>query len=138
MHPAAGLGIQVGLFVQSLLLGAAMVFLYDLLRMLRRVFLHGIIWVSIEDFFYWLVVSVYFFLRLCQANDGIIRAFILLGMVSGAWLYYRLCSRHFMGWFTKIIFRIKKELKKWYRMVTIKIKKLKKPKKAEESGNENE
>lgn len=136
MHPVAGLWLQLGLFGQSVILGAAMFLLYDLIRMFRRIFLHGIIWVSVEDFFYWLVVGSYFFLRLCQVNDGIIRAYILLGMVLGAWLYYRICSRYFVRWFTKIILRVKKRLKKWYKLVTIKIKKLRKQEE-KESGNEN-
>lgn len=136
MHPVAGLWLQLGLFGQSVILGAAMFLLYDLIRMFRRIFLHGIIWVSVEDFFYWLVVGSYFFLRLCQVNDGIIRAYILLGMALGAWLYYRICSRYFVRLFSKIILRIKKRLKKWYKLVTIKIKKLRKPEE-KESGNEN-
>ena len=108
------------------------------LRIIRRVFLHGIIWISVEDFFYWLAVSVYFFLRLCQVNDGIIRAFIVLGMVFGAWVYYLLCSRHFMRWFSRMIFQVKKQLKKWCKLVTIRVKMLKRPKKSEESETENE
>lgn len=138
MNVVAGLEVQLGLFFQSVLLGAVMVFLYDLLRIIRRVFLHGIIWISVEDFFYWLAVSVYFFLRLCQVNDGIIRAFIALGMVFGAWVYYLLCSRHFMRWFSRMIFQVKKQLKKWCKLVTIRVKKLKRPKKSEESETENE
>lgn len=138
MNVVAGLEVQLGLFFQSVLLGAVMVFLYDLLRIIRRVFLHGIIWISVEDFFYWLAVSVYFFLRLCQVNDGIIRAFIVLGMVFGAWVYYLLCSRHFMRWFSRMIFQVKKQLKKWCKLVTIRVKKLKRPKKSEESETENE
>ena len=138
MDVVAGLEVQLGLFFQAVLLGAVMVFLYDLLRIIRRVFLHGIIWISVEDFFYWLAVSVYFFLRLCQVNDGIIRAFIVLGMVFGAWLYYLLFSRHFMRWLSGIIFLVKKKLKKWQKLVTIRIKKLKRPKKSEESETENE
>ncbi len=138
MNVVAGLEVQLGLFFQSVLLGAVMVFLYDLLRIIRRVFLHGIIWISVEDFFYWLTVSVYFFLRLCQVNDGIIRAFIVLGMVFGAWVYYLLCSRHFMRWFSRMIFQVKKQLKKWCKLVTIRVKKLKRPKKSEESETENE
>ena len=138
MNVVAGLVVPPGLFFQSVLLGAVMVFLYDLLRIIRRVFLHGIIWISVEDFFYWLAVSVYFFLRLCQVNDGIIRAFIVLGMVFGAWVYYLLCSRHFMRWFSRMIFQVKKQLKKWCKLVTIRVKKLKRPKKSEESETENE
>ena len=138
MQPVTGLWIQLGLFLQSVLLGAAMFLLYDMIRMLRRIFLHGIIWISIEDFFYWLIVGVYFFLRLCQVNDGIIRAYILLGMALGAWIYYMLFSRYFVRWLTKIILRIKKRLKKWCKLVTIKIKRLKKPKKEKESGKKNE
>ena len=138
MNVVAGLEVQLGLFFQSVLLGAVMVFLYDLLRIIRRVFLHGIIWISVEDFFYWLTVSVYFFLRLCQVNDGIIPAFIVLGMVFGAWVYYLLCSRHFMRWFSRMIFQVKKQLKKWCKLVTIRVKKLKRPKKSEESETENE
>lgn len=136
MQAAAGLWLQIGLFGQSVVLGAAMFVLYDMVRMFRRIFSHGIIWVSIEDFIYWTVVGTYFFLRLCQVNNGIIRAYILLGMALGALLYYRLVSRHFVRWFTGLVRRIKKELKKYWKFVTIRIKKLWKPEE-EKAGEDN-
>ena len=52
MQPVSGLEIEVMLFVQAMLAGAVLVLVYDLLRVIRRIFVHGIIWVSIEDALY--------------------------------------------------------------------------------------
>ena len=138
MAPVQGLEIEIGLFGQSFLYGVCLFIGYDMLRIIRRVFSHGIIWVSVEDFFYWLVSGGFFFLRLCQVNNGIIRGYILLGMALGAWVYYRLCSRILMRRLTKIVIRMKKQLKKWREMITIRLEKFRKPEKMEETGEKDE
>lgn len=138
MQPVSGLEIEVGMFGQSVLMGILFLVAYDVIRIIRRVFRHGIIWVSIEDFLYWLVVGIWFFLHMCQVNNGIIRGYVLLGIVLGAWMYYRLCSRPLMRCLEKIIISIKKRLKKVRQVVTIRIEKLRTVKKPKESEKKDE
>lgn len=126
MKPVSGLEIELALFGSSLLLGAGLFAVYDVIRILRRIFPHGIVWISLEDLCYWIVASIFFFLRLCQVNNGMIRAYILLGMALGALGYYNLLSRYVMRWLAKMILLVKKQLKKWSKVITIKIEKRKK------------
>lgn len=117
---------------ESLLMGAAMLALYDLLRVIRRVFPHGIVWISLEDAVFWILSAGWFFLRVGKANDGIIRFYIILGVALGALLYYRILSRPLMKYVTLFIRNIKKELKKVKKAATIKISRRKGTQKSEE------
>ena len=122
MKPVSGLETELFLFGRSVLLGAVMFVVYDLLRVLRRIFPRGIFWVSIEDLLYWVAAALYFFLQLCRENNGIIRGYILLGIILGALCYDRMISRFLMEWMTKSVISAKKRLKKLYKKVTMKLK----------------
>ena len=111
---------------------------YDGIRVVRRIFPHGIFMISLEDLVYWMVISVCFFLHLCQVNNGKIRGYVLLGSLLGAWIYYSFCSRFVMRYLTEKIHYLKKRLKKFREMTTIKLNKLRKRKKPEESEKEHE
>lgn len=78
----------------SILVGAALFLLYDVLRIFRRIFPHGNIWIGIEDFVYWLVCTGTVFAMLYWENDGMVRGFALLGLVFGMLLYYLFLSRY--------------------------------------------
>ena len=111
---------------------------YDGIRVVRRIFPHEIFMISLEDLVYWLVISLCFFLHLCQVNNGKIRGYVLLGSLLGAWIYYSFCSRFVMRYLTEKIHYLKKRLKKFREMTTIKLNKLRKRKKPEESEKEHE
>lgn len=76
----------------SVLLGMGLFFLYDILRIFRRIVLHGAIWVGMEDFVYWLICTGAVFVMLYQRNDGMIRGFALGGVGIGMLLYYAFFS----------------------------------------------
>lgn len=89
----------------SVLLGMGLFFLYDILRIFRRVVPHGAVWIGIEDFVYWLICTGAVFVMLYQGNDGMVRGFSLGGVAAGMLLYYFL----FSGFVIKInVFVIKK------------------------------
>ncbi len=129
---------ESALFAQFFLFGVFIVVIYDGLRIFRRIFPHGIIWISLEDGLYWTGIALMFFLQLCRENNGIIRGYIVLGVVLGAAAYYRICSRFFMKYLTKWITDLKKRLKKLCKIVTIKMKKLHSVSKQEESEKRHE
>ncbi len=134
----------------SLLSGAALFFVYDLLRIFRRIVPHGSIWVGVEDFLYWLACTVAVFVMLYLENDGMARGFALGGLVLGMLIYYALLSRFVikanvfvlstvLGFLKRIVrtlfgplYRIikrvllffRKQLKKLWRAVKISINKL--------------
>ncbi len=77
----------------SILLGAGLFFLYDILRIFRRIVPHGNIWIGVEDFIYWLICTGAVFVMLYQENDGMVRGFAMGGIVLGMLLYYLVFSR---------------------------------------------
>ena len=134
MQPVSGLEVEVMLFVQAILAGAGLFLVYDVLRVIRRIFVHGIIWVSIEDALYWMISGFWIFLRICRLNDGIIRGYMLVAGLAGAALYYAVFSRPLMFRITKIIHSAKKQLKKMKNVATIRRDK----RKATKSEKKNE
>lgn len=123
MKPVAGLEIELFLLGQAFLAGICLLAIYDSIRIIRRVFPHGIIWVSVEDLLYWILAGSWLFLRVCQVNNGIIRGYMVLGMVAGALIYYRFCGRFMMKYLTKWIVQFKKQLKRVTKAVTIRLEK---------------
>ena len=41
----------------SVLVGMGLFFLYDILRIFRRILPHGNIWIGVEDFLYWIIFT---------------------------------------------------------------------------------
>ena len=113
---------EAGVFWDGLILGVLLVAGYDLVRVFRRLIRHGILWVSIEDCVYWIVCAVLMFAMLYQNNDGRIRAYIFGAAVLGGILYHLLLGKHFIRIISKVIFAIKKQLKKAWKVVTMFLK----------------
>lgn len=78
----------------SFALGAGLFFLYDILRILRRIVPHGVIMIGIEDFMYWLICTGAVFVLLYQGNDGMVRGFAIGGVILGMLAYFALLSRY--------------------------------------------
>ena len=100
------------LFGRAIVLGASLVFAYDVIRVFRRILSHGIVWVSIEDAAYWISSCILVFVLITRENAGEIRVYIFFGMGLGGLLYYFLVGRPFMKSISRSIFRLKKRLKK--------------------------
>jgi spore cortex biosynthesis protein YabQ len=88
MTVSASIGQEILFLGSSLLLGVVLFFLYDILRIFRRVIPHGNVWIGIEDFIYWIIFTAAVFLMLYQKNDGMVRGFALGGMGAGMLLYF--------------------------------------------------
>ncbi len=75
-------------FLLSVLHGVSLTFLYDLLRALRRAFVHGLILLSLEDFLFWLFAGFLTFCLAFRNTDGVIRGYVAVGIALGAVLYH--------------------------------------------------
>lgn len=117
---------ELALLAEALFMGAGMFFAYDCLRIFRRLVPHGIFWISVEDILYWIAAAGWFFLRICKVNDGIIRFYVLLGVALGAALYYALLGRFLMKYASLGILKLKKQLKKAAKSVTMRVAKFRK------------
>ena len=94
MSVSEAIGQEAGFLGISVLLGVGLFFLYDLLRIFRRLVPHGNIWIGGEDILYWLLCTGAVFVMLYQENDGMVRGFALAGVVLGMLLYLGLFSRY--------------------------------------------
>lgn len=103
--------VEEGRFLlYSIVLGIGITFVYDCFRIIRRVIPHGIIWVSLEDFVYWIFVACSIFYLLYYENNGAFRWFAILGTLLGMVLFrttlsgffVRYCSRFFL-WIKKLL-----------------------------------
>ena len=112
---------EMMLFGSAVLLGAALMLLYDVIRICRRILPRGIILVSIEDVIYWIVFGIAVFILLYRENDGAVRGFIVGGIAVGLFLYYQLLGRWLMKWIGVLIRSLKKRLKKAMEKVKIKL-----------------
>lgn len=122
------------------LTGIAVIFMYDVLRIFRRIVIHGVVAVSIEDFIYWVGCSFFVFHMIYIRNDGIIRGFAILAIVLGMLIYNLTISRVFVKYISMVLNKIIKlvtapikwilkkctnVLKKCYKAVKIVISKFK-------------
>lgn len=73
--------------------GVLLMFGYDLLRAVRRVFRHGNLLLAIEDFLYWSMAGILTFGVIFLKNSGVVRGFSLCAIVFGMGLYHISASR---------------------------------------------
>ncbi|WP_440527068.1 spore cortex biosynthesis protein YabQ [Simiaoa sp.] len=78
--------------LHAVLLGVEITFLYDILRILRRVFVHSGIMVSLEDIAFWIYCAGEVFLLMFRESNGNLRWFAVLGALAGMYLYHRTFS----------------------------------------------
>ena len=96
-----GIGEEVNIFFRAIMLGCAAGFCYDFLRILRRILKGKTIRVGIEDITFFIIFSLLMDVFLYYVNGGILRGYILVGIIMGVVLFeagpgYLLI--HFVEW----------------------------------------
>ncbi len=79
-------------FFLSIAHGIGLTALYDLLRALRRVFRHGTVAVSAEDFIFWMAAGFLTFCLAFSETNGVIRGYVAAGIAIGVILYHQTAS----------------------------------------------
>lgn len=97
---------DVVFLLQAFGVGAAITFLYDWLRILRRVIPHRNFAISLEDLLFWIFCAIQVFLWMYRVTNGGMRWFAVAGALAGMWLYKKLLSRVFVTCSTKILSRV--------------------------------
>lgn len=116
---------EIGTFFMACALGMFLALEYDCIRILRRVFRHkGILLMSIEDIVYWINVSIVVFCFTYEYSDGVLRGFLVLSLLLGAWLYRYAFSRCFVKYVSMVITFLLKPLKKAFSFIKIKMSRL--------------
>lgn len=105
------LGVNVAaqtlLFFRSIALGACLMLVYDVFRILRQAFKMPSMLVAVQDFLFCAICAVTSFVFMVSANYGEIRFFTLLGEGIGAILCYFTLSRVVMACSLLIIAAVK-------------------------------
>lgn len=92
-----------GLLAASFLFGIALMLLYDIFRIFRRIVVHGTLWLAVEDVFYWLICAIGIFAMLYQENDGLLRWFVLAGAALGMLFENAVISPFIVRLFVRIL-----------------------------------
>ena len=78
--------------LHALLMGIFVTFIYDLLRIFRKVVPHRGFFVSAEDLLFWIYCGGEVFLLMYHESDGTMRWFAVLGALLGMVLYRKYIS----------------------------------------------
>lgn len=82
-----GLEKEMAIFVHAVIAGMVVYGTYTLLRVIRRIIRHNLLFISIEDFLFWVGTSFYLFIEIYYTSDGSVRWFFILGVVLGMILF---------------------------------------------------
>ena len=84
--------LQLNVFLTAFLTGLALGFVYDLIRISRRIIKRSLLWVQIEDGLYWIGAAIASFMIMLDHFNGEVRPFVLIGTGLGMALYFSLPS----------------------------------------------
>ena len=88
---------ESGTFLYALWWGMVLAFQYDTIRIIRRIIRHRrVFMIAVEDVIYWIYVGIRIFIICFYVNSGIIRSFIVVGLVCGAVLYLKALSVYYI------------------------------------------
>lgn len=104
-------------FLQAVLTGVILSVVYDLLRIIRRVYTHGCTLVAFEDLCYCFGGALYISYVLMRENNGVIRWFFVLGIFLGMLVYNLTIGHYIVGILSKIINKILNVVKKVLKVV---------------------
>lgn len=82
--------------MHSLLMGIFITFVYDCLRVFRRVAPHARLLVSAEDLAFWVYCGAEVFLLMYRESNGTLRWFAVLGALAGMLMYKKTISPLFV------------------------------------------
>lgn len=92
--------------LHAFFMGIYITFVYDILRILRRVFPHGSFFISLEDICFWIYCAVKVFLLMYHESNGTLRWFAVFGAIAGMVLYMKLVSPLFVKYMSLLLQKI--------------------------------
>lgn len=101
---------ELHFLLHSFLLGIIITFVYDNIRVCRRVIRHNNVFVSIEDLFFWIWAALTIFLLQNRENNGVFRWFSVVGAFMGMLVYRKIFSNFYIKNMTLLLQKILKIL----------------------------
>ena len=89
--------------VHSILMGIIITSCYDVLQIFRKVIKHGKFLISLEDFIFWIICSIFIFLMLFKENNGTLRWFTIGGATLGMLIYKNTVSPYIVCFMSTVI-----------------------------------
>lgn len=89
--------------LHAFLLGIFITFIYDILRIFRRVVSHNSFFVSLEDMLFWIYCGGEVFLMMYHESDGTLRWFAVGGALFGMFLYKKFISRFLVKYVSLVL-----------------------------------
>lgn len=89
--------------LHALLMGIFITFVYDGLRILRRVIPHNSFFVSLEDLGFWIYCGAEVFLLMYHESNGTLRWFAVMGALAGMLFYKKLISPFFVKYVSLLL-----------------------------------
>ncbi len=102
--------MEAELLLLSIITGAALMALYDILRIARLMIHHNWIIIGLEDFLYWLTAGIATFYLLYRENDGSLRFYVIVTVFLTMIVYDHLLSRFLIKVLKKVGLWIKIKL----------------------------
>lgn len=78
-----GIHEEMMVFLIAVVSGAIVRLVYQCIRCFRRIVVHDLAAVSVEDMIFWLGSAVYMFVQIYHTSDGSIRWYFVLGVALG-------------------------------------------------------
>ena len=97
---------EVTFFLHSVIMGLLITFVYDWIRVLRKLARHGSFLTSVEDFLFWLACGIAVFYMLYKENNGVLRWFAVVGASLGMLLYKAVIRDRFVHVMSTCIYKI--------------------------------
>ncbi len=95
---------ELSFFLISAASGAALIVVYDILRVFRRLLKHSAFWIGAEDLLYWTGAGIFLFLMMERYNYGIVRGFSFAGALLGMLIWQTVFSNPAV-WLMEMILR---------------------------------
>lgn len=97
---------EADFFLHCVLSGILLIFLYDVIRVFRRVAGHSLFFIALEDFCYWVFCGFSLFLMLYRENDGMVRGYAIGAVAVGMLLYSGTVSPFLVRWASFVLIRV--------------------------------
>ena len=96
-----GIVNELSIFVSACLSGNLICLIYYVLRVIRRLVKHSLLWVSIEDFVFWVGAAIYLFMEMYRTCSGSIRWYFVLGVLAGGIITVSIIQKFTKKWLIK-------------------------------------
>lgn len=112
------------LFLIYCLCGAAIGIIFDIFRVLRKSFKTSDFVTFIEDILFGILTGIFLIFMLFVFNNGVLRFYIFLALITGMSLYLAFISKYFIKINVMVVNLIKKVITQIFRIILFPIKKM--------------